>query len=148
MKDPDEAKIPASVREASRVGIRAYARGRAYDPHRFSPDGPTPYCDLNGAAVENAQDKKLEHKSEVREEAALEQAADQMIVDELKAEQTAQAPAEAPAGTPAEDADTTQTPGFETPHYDAPTTTLPARTESSPDTFPRKGEKTAHAEIY
>ncbi len=120
VKDPDEAKIPASVREASRVGIRAYARGRAYDPHRFSPDGPTPYCDLNGAAVENAQDKKLEHKSEVREEAALEQAADQMIVDELKAEQTAQAPAEAPAGTPAEDADTTQTPGFETPHYDAP----------------------------
>ena len=119
-KDPDEAKIPASVREASRVGIRAYARGRAYDPYRFSPDGPTPYRDLNGAVVENAQDKKLEHKSEVREEAALEQAADQMIVDELKAEQTAQAPAEAPAETPAEDAGTTQAPGFETPHYDAP----------------------------
>lgn len=119
-KDPDEAKIPASVREASRVGIRAYARGRAYDPYRFSPDGPTPYRDLNGAVVENAQDKKLEHKSEVREEAALEQAADQMIVDELKAEQTTQAPAEAPAETPAEDAGTTQAPGFETPHYDAP----------------------------
>lgn len=120
VKDPDEAKIPASVREASRVGIRAYARGRAYDPYRFSPDGPTPYRDLNGAVVENAQDKKLEHKSEVREEAALEQAADQMIVDELKAEQTTQAPAEAPAETPAEDAGTTQAPGFETPHYDAP----------------------------
>ncbi|SCJ58653.1 Oxa1Ec [uncultured Flavonifractor sp.] len=115
-KDPDENKIPASVREASRVGIRAYARGRAYDPYRFSPDGPTPYQQMDGTIVENAQDKKLERKSEVREEAALEQAADQMIVDELKAEQAAQAPAEAPA----EDAGTTQAPGFETPHYDAP----------------------------
>ena len=115
-KDPDENKIPASVREASRVGIRAYARGRAYDPYRFSPDGPTPYQQLDGTIVENAQDKKLERKSEVREEAALEQAADQMIVDELKAEQAVQAPAEAPA----EDAGTTQAPGFETPHYDAP----------------------------
>lgn len=115
-KDPDENKIPASVREASRVGIRAYARGRAYDPYRFSPDGPTPYQQLDGTIVENAQDKKLERKSEIREEAALEQAADQMIVDELKAEQAAQAPAEAPA----EDAGTTQAPGFETPHYDAP----------------------------
>lgn len=115
-KDPDESKIPASVREASRVGIRAYARGRAYDPYRFSPDGPTPYQQLDGTIVENAQDKKLERKSEIREEAALEQAADQMIVDELKAEQAAQAPAEAPA----EDAGTTQAPGFETPHYDAP----------------------------
>ena len=115
-KDPDENKIPASVREASRVGIRAYARGRAYDPYRFSPDGPTPYQQLDGTIVENAQDKKLERKSEVREEAALELAADQMIVDELKAEQAAQAPAEAPA----EDAGTTQAPGFETPHYDAP----------------------------
>lgn len=115
-KDPDESKIPASVREASRVGIRAYARGRAYDPYRFSPDGPTPYQQLDGTIVENAQDKKLERKSEVREEAALEQAADQMIVDELKAEQAAQAPAEAPA----ENAGNTQAPGFETPHYDAP----------------------------
>lgn len=115
-KDPDENKIPASVREASRVGIRAYARGRAYDPYRFSPDGPTPYQQLDGTIVENAQDKKLERKSEIREEAALEQAADQMIVDELKAEQAAQAPAEVPA----EDAGTTQAPGFETPHYDAP----------------------------
>ena len=115
-KDTDENKIPASVREASRVGIRAYARGRAYDPYRFSPDGPTPYHELDGAVTENAEDKKLERKSERREEAALEEAADQMIVDELKAEQAVQAPTEAPAG----DAGTAQAPGFETPHYDAP----------------------------
>ena len=88
------------------MGIRAYARGRAYDPYRFSPDGPTPYQELNGTVVENAQDKKLEHKSDAREEAALEQAADQLIVDELKAKQAPAAPAQAP--------------GFETPHYDAP----------------------------
>ena len=123
-KDPDETKIPAAVREASRVGIRAYARGRAYDPYRFSPDGPTPYQELNGTVVENAQDKKLEHKSDAREEAALEQAADQLIVDELKAEQApaapAQAPAEEPAEAPAQEDGTTQAPGFETPHYDAP----------------------------
>ena len=25
--------------------MRSYARGRAYDPYRFSPDGPTPYHD-------------------------------------------------------------------------------------------------------
>lgn len=115
-KDTDENKIPASVREASRVGIRAYARGRAYDPYRFSPDGPTPYHELDGAVTENAEDKKLERKSERREEAALEEAADQMIVDELKAEQAVQVPTEAPAG----DAGTTQAPGFETPRYDAP----------------------------
>ena len=115
-KDTDENKIPASVREASRVGIRAYARGRAYDPYRFSPDGPTPYHELDGAVTENAEDKKLERKSERREEAALEEAADQMIVDELKAEQAVQVPTEDPAG----DAGTTQAPGFETPRYDAP----------------------------
>lgn len=44
-KKEDEDKIPASVKEASRVGIRTYARGRAYEPNRFSPDGPTPYLD-------------------------------------------------------------------------------------------------------
>ena len=126
-KDPDEAKIPAAVREASRVGIRAYARGRAYDPCRFSPDGPTPYRDPNGATAENAEDRKLERKSERREEAALEEAADRMIVDELKAEQAARTPeepaepAQTPAaGTPDGGSAVTDAPDFETPHYDAP----------------------------
>jgi len=40
-KEPEEDKIPAAVKEASRVGIRQYARGRAYDPDRFG--GVTPY---------------------------------------------------------------------------------------------------------
>lgn len=42
-KDVDEDKIPGSVKEMSRVGIRQYARGRAYAPYRYSEDGPTVY---------------------------------------------------------------------------------------------------------
>lgn len=37
----DDGKIPPEVREASRVGMRQYARGRAYDPNRYG--GVTPY---------------------------------------------------------------------------------------------------------
>lgn len=49
-KNEEDDKIPASVKEASRVGIRAYARGRAYDPFRFSPDG-APLKSANSAPV-------------------------------------------------------------------------------------------------
>lgn len=45
---PKEKKETSN--EASRVGIRAYARGRAYDPDRFG--GVTPYHDPNGAKSE------------------------------------------------------------------------------------------------
>lgn len=38
-KRESDDKISAAVKEASRVGIRAYARGRAYDPNRFSTSG-------------------------------------------------------------------------------------------------------------
>ena len=41
--DEDEDKIPGSVKEHSRVGLRQYARGRAYDPYRYSEEGPTAY---------------------------------------------------------------------------------------------------------
>ena len=40
-KDADDDRIPPEVREASRVGIRQYARGRAYDPARYGE--VTPY---------------------------------------------------------------------------------------------------------
>ncbi len=40
-KDPDEVKMTPEQRAASRVGMRQYARGRAYDPDRFG--GVTPY---------------------------------------------------------------------------------------------------------
>ena len=42
-KHEDEEKIPGIVKEYSRVGLRQYARGRAYDPYRYSEDGPTCY---------------------------------------------------------------------------------------------------------
>lgn len=51
-KKEDEDKIPAAVKEASRVGIRTYARGRAYEPNRFSPDGSTPYPDAASPETE------------------------------------------------------------------------------------------------
>lgn len=40
-----ESKGDSAVISVSGVGMRSYARGRAYDPYRFSPDGPTPYHD-------------------------------------------------------------------------------------------------------
>ncbi len=50
-KDPDEARMTAEQKAASRVGMRQYARGRAYDPDRFG--GVTPYHeDLEKAAPE------------------------------------------------------------------------------------------------
>ena len=50
-KDPDEDKTTAQQKAASRVGMRQYARGRAYDPDRFG--GVTPYHeDLEKAAPE------------------------------------------------------------------------------------------------
>ncbi len=105
--DEDESKIPGSVKEASRVGMRQYARGRAYDPCRYSPDGPTPY----GGAARPAQPVKQPAPEEVKaaepETAVPEAAADPVIV---APEETAVQPGE--AVTPA--------PALETPQYDAP----------------------------
>lgn len=42
-KREDEEKIPGIVKENSCVGLRQYARGRAYDPYRYSDEGPTCY---------------------------------------------------------------------------------------------------------
>lgn len=105
-KDPEDDRIPASVKEASRVGIRAYARGRNYDPYRYSSDGPTPYEAPGGAQTEKTGlAKELEKESDELEQVALEKAADDMIVEEILEEQGAAA---------GEDGD------FETPFYDAP----------------------------
>lgn len=49
-KDPDEAKMTPEQKAASRVGMRQYARGRAYDPDRFG--GVTPYHEELGAVTE------------------------------------------------------------------------------------------------
>lgn len=61
----DESKQDRAVSEVSRVGMRAYARGRAYDPDRFG--GVTPYRDpsakADAASIEAALEEKTEEKS-------------------------------------------------------------------------------------
>ncbi|MEG0596795.1 MAG: YidC/Oxa1 family membrane protein insertase [Oscillospiraceae bacterium] len=58
--------------EASRVGIRAYAKGRAYDPNRYGT--PTNYRDpqvINEEAVQKAQEAKDKKKAAKGEQAEL-----------------------------------------------------------------------------
>ncbi|WP_302779695.1 YidC/Oxa1 family membrane protein insertase [Intestinimonas butyriciproducens] len=88
----EKKKSDASVIEVSRVGIRSYARGRAYDPYRYSPDGPTLYKDPGAPIDENAVEAALEKKSDKLQEAALGAAADEMIAEELVEEKTPEAP--------------------------------------------------------
>ena len=109
----EKKKSDASVIDVSRVGIRAYARGRAYDPYRYSPDGPTPYKDPGAPVDESAVEKALEKKSDRLQAVAAEDKADQLILDELKetavpeTEETAQtdSAAEVIAETAAADAE-------------------------------------------
>lgn len=89
-KNKGKKKIPlekkysdASKNEASKVGMRAYARGRAYDPQRYSSDGPTLYTDPGAPVDENAVEKALEKKAGKLEATALEMAADDMIMDKI-----------------------------------------------------------------
>lgn len=58
----EKEKGDAAVIAVSGVGMRAYARGRAYDPNRFSPDGPTPYTDPDVAARAAAAEAQVEEK--------------------------------------------------------------------------------------
>jgi YidC/Oxa1 family membrane protein insertase len=90
----DKDKIPASVKEASRVGLRQYARGRAYDPYRYSQDGPTPYYgDPDVKLKETQQAKELEKESDQLERVAFEVAADEAIVESIVEENQAAQPA-------------------------------------------------------
>jgi len=119
---------PAGVnKDASRVGLRAYARGRAYDPYRFSPDGPTPYRDSAFTVDDDAVEKALEKKAEEQEKAAFAEKYQLTEEDLQEVEQAAQAAVAeetAPdAGETAEEApagDEADKPRFETPKYDAP----------------------------
>ncbi|HWS41940.1 MAG TPA: YidC/Oxa1 family membrane protein insertase [Pseudoflavonifractor sp.] len=58
-KRESDDKISAAVKEASRVGIRAYARGRAYDPNRFSTSGSTA---VSEAAPDEPETQETEEK--------------------------------------------------------------------------------------
>lgn len=119
-KDEEDETIPASVKEASRVGMRQYARGRAYDPNRYG-EGPTEYREPGAPIDEEAIDRALKKKAEHLEEVAAEAAVDDEIVDSLVAEQAAvEAPEESPEEVSHETPAVTDAPAFETPVYDAP----------------------------
>ena len=107
----EKKKSDASVISVSGVGVRAYARGRAYDPYRYRPEGPTAYRDpgepVDEAAVEEALEKKRrffgKKKQEEPEaskklaEEALECQADEAVVEELLEERAAEQPEQTPA---------------------------------------------------
>lgn len=93
----------ASVIGVSGVGTRAYARGRAYDPYRYSADGPTPYRAAGEPVDEGAAKAARVENKDPREELVEEliQTAETAAVDQ--APETA--PEEAPADTPAPEED-------------------------------------------
>lgn len=65
-----DSKGDSAVIAVSGIGMRSYARGRAYDPNRFSPDGPTPYTDpdtLPKPEPEKGRKKKESGEGEVQE---------------------------------------------------------------------------------
>ena len=80
--DPNKKKNPTN--EAGRVGIRAYARGRSYDPDRFG--GVTPYHDpdhpVDEEAVEAALAAKADKKAEKAAAAEISEAAVEAAVTE------------------------------------------------------------------
>lgn len=112
---------PALDKSASRVGMRQYARGRAYDPNRYPV---TPYHDPSRPAREEPEAAELteEEKAILAEDA---QGAALLAQAETAAQEpageTAQesAPAEASAEEPEKDPKEERT-GFETPIYDKP----------------------------
>ena len=57
-KDPDQEKMTPEQKAASRVGMRQYARGRAYDPDRFG--GVTPYHEDLRKAESEEEEKTAE----------------------------------------------------------------------------------------
>ena len=124
-KDEDDDKIPGSVKENSRVGMRQYARGRAYDPYRYSEDGPTPYPGEEPIFPPRADSRELKREAREVEEELRELRTDEAIEEtiltgEIPAPETDSQPdaqpGEAPApqaeeSAPAEGGDDTKTDG-------------------------------------
>lgn len=69
-KTKQAAAAPGVDHSASAVGLRAYARGRAYDPDRYG--GVTPYRDPDHPIDEDAVEKARAERAEKRAEAQLE----------------------------------------------------------------------------
>lgn len=83
-KAEEEEKITAAVKEASRVGMRQYARGRAYDPNRYTV---TPYYEPGQPIDKAAASKELEKESDLREVVEAEADADEAIIEAIREEQ-------------------------------------------------------------
>lgn len=83
-----EPAQPGINKDDSRVGMRAYARGRAYDPNRFG--GVTPYHDPNGATA--AEEKVKDTKDDLFLPEEKEETVESAVVETV--EQTGTAPAE------------------------------------------------------
>lgn len=88
-KDPDDDRSTAEQKAASRVGMRQYARGRAYDPDRYG--GVTPYYeDLTGAPVrEKAEEPaapKADEKVELPEVPQAPEKEPEDVVEQLQSE--------------------------------------------------------------
>ena len=117
-KPVDEDKIPGAVKEASRVGLRQYARGRAYDPYRYSADGPTVYPGEEPIFAPKADSRALKHEAREVEQALGELHTDEAIEDSILAGQEQAAPAlqQAPADEPAAE----EAPAGETSPEEAP----------------------------
>ena len=95
-----QAKHKGVDLSASREGLRAYARGRAYDPNRYPT---TPYRDPNGPAKPGPEADEPRELTE-EEKAILAESNPELMAQAEAAEQAAQAPAaEAPAGAPEEE---------------------------------------------
>ena len=120
----EEEKIPGAVKEASRVGMRQYARGRAYDPYRYSAEGPTAYPGAAPVFQKKEDTRALEKESDELEQVALEQAADEAIVEAIREEQAGAAP-EGLSETPV-----LETPTYEARDYDAAEAEAPYAEES------------------
>ena len=118
-KDEDDDKIPGSVKENSRVGMRQYARGRAYDPYRYSADGPTAYPGEAPIFPPRSDSRELKRESHEVQEELRELHTDEAIEEtirtgeipaQLPGEESAPAELEAPAQDgPAEAAEQPQT---------------------------------------
>lgn len=91
-KKKDEPKQDRAVTEVSRVGLRSYARGRAYDPNRFG--GVTEYKDPSSPVDEAALEKALSSKEKRKEKAAISAALEDSFKpaqEEVQAPQTGEA---------------------------------------------------------
>lgn len=109
----EEPAGPAIDRSASRIGMRQYARGRAYDPERYPV---TPYHDPNGPA-KPAQPEEPAELTEEEKDILAQDAAGKALLERAEAP-AVETPEEAESGEPgAPEAEESR---FDTPTCDKP----------------------------